>query len=82
MEWQIYTILILESHQNFRGIKGSAKKQRKYLYKQRENVKQTHPHHGVSSPLYIPFQGPRSGAKTSGGDMFQEYSINGTLLQS
>lgn len=82
MEWQIHTVLILESHQIFNSIKEGAKKQPNGLYKQRENVKQTHPNHWVSSRLHIPAQGPRSGVKTSRVDMFQESSINGTLLQS
>lgn len=74
MEWYMHTALILESHQIFNGINETAEKQLKGLYKQRENVKQTHPYHWVSPHLYIPFQGPRSGVKTSRGDMFQEYS--------
>lgn len=61
----MHTALILESHQIFNGINETAKKQLKGLFKQRENVKQTHPYHWVSPHLYIPFQGPRSGVKTS-----------------
>lgn len=73
MEWQIHAVLIPESHQIFNGIK-ECKETTKRLIQTKRKCQTNHSYHWVSSSLYIPFQGPRSGVKTSRGDMFQEYS--------
>lgn len=51
---------------------------------QTKRKRQTNPPMSPSifQSIHIPFQGPTSGVKTSRGDMFQEYSINATWLQS